>query len=333
MNINTNSKIDGNIDFDAEFFSENAEPIQHLIDNIDVTEIYIDSWDRISYMEHGVIKADNSTFANPQKFIFMCDHLTKDVRDRGNNQNYFSIDSSASHRFSIYTPKSRTADDEYKMTIRLFRAAEMSVERMIHLRAFTQEQFDIILDYAMKGRNILICGKPNSGKTTILRCLINTIIRRIDPRIISLEDPPELKLYYNKGFELEVDHREEDSASNALRFCLRNSPQILVLGEILDPGVARTFLESVEAGNSGAISTIHSKNAQVATSRLATLAAKGVNVSRSDWLKTADSTIDLAVYVSFDQITGRRMITELWDVRKQDYLDVDKPNIDMNENE
>jgi len=258
---------DSNINYDEEFFSEKADAILHLIDDIDVTEIYIDSWNRISFMKHGVIESDNSQFRDPDDLIFICEYLIKDVRNRKHNQNYFSIDSTASHRFSIFTPDDRNSKDDYKMTIRLFRAAEMSVNRMIELNAFTREQFETMLEYAMKGRNILICGKPNSGKTTILRCLINSIIDKIDPRIISLEDPPELKLFYNKGFELDVDHREDGSASNALRFCLRNSPQILVLGEILDPDVARTFLESVEAGNSGAISTIHSKNAKVATSR------------------------------------------------------------------
>lgn len=307
-----------NIDFEYELFANFAEPIIHLIDDLEVTEIYIDTWNRISYMKAGTVKQSDISFADEKSLMDLCEHLIKDVRGRNtrDSENYFSLNSTDGHRFSVHTPTIRNELDKYSITIRLFRALQMLHKRMIELGAFTEDQYDKMLDYLINGKNILICGKPNSGKTTIMRCLLNSIIQRDQPRIIFLEDPKELNLNYEKGFELEVDHKEENSASKALRFCLRNSPQILVLGEILDPDVARTFLESVEAGFSGAISTIHANNAKVATSRLATLAAKGSNVSRHDWLETANNTIDLVVYVSFDQITGERKITELYDVKK-----------------
>lgn len=312
-----------NIKFEKELFANFAEPIINLIEDSSVTEIYIDSYDRISYMRDGLVKNHDQHFDDAVGFMRLCDLLVKDHRASSlGDTNYFSFNSNEGHRFSIHTPDIRTNFGSYTMTIRLFRALDMTVDRMIELGAFTQYQFDQIVGYMARGKNILICGKPNSGKTTIMRCLLNKIESDNSPRFIFLEDPKELNLDYSLGFEIEVNHREAGSASNALRFCLRNSPQVMVLGEIIDPDVARTFLESIEAGFSGAISTIHSKNASVATSRLATLASKGSTVTRSDWLEAANSTIDLVVYVSFDQITGKRHISEMYDVQEDAMLDM-----------
>lgn len=315
--------IQKTIKYEYEIFANLAEPVIGLIDDKSITEIYIDSWDRISYMRNGKVYPSDIKFTDDRSFADLCEHLVKDIRpSNSNNDNYFSLNSSAGHRFSIYTPDIRTHFDKYSITIRLFRALEMLHDTMIELGAFTQKQYDVMLDYMMRGKNILICGKPNSGKTTIMRCILDSVIKETQPRLIFLEDPKELNLKYEKGFEIEVNHKESNSASNALRFCLRNSPQIMVLGEILDPDVARTFLESVEAGFSGAISTIHANNAKVATSRLATLAAKGSNVSRNDWLETANKTIDLVVYINFDQITGKRQVTDLYDIQEDKVLDI-----------
>ncbi|MGJ8663512.1 MAG: ATPase, T2SS/T4P/T4SS family, partial [Marinicella sp.] len=131
-------------------------------------------------------------------------------------------------------------------------------------------------------------------------------------------------LTFKNGFVIDINHRNPESAEKALSFCLRNSPRYMIVGEILDPAVARTYIESIEAGFSGTVSTIHADNAKVTTRRLATLATKNSNINKEDWLITADETIDLVIYVSFNQTTGVRMVKELYDVKKGEYLAEEK---------
>lgn len=312
--INTKMKL--------EIFREAAEPIIDLIENKEITEIYIDSWDNISYMIKGLIVDAENKFEGKYAFSQFCSQMTNDISQ---DNKFVSTNSPEGHRFSIYVPEKTLEMDEWRMTIRLFRAAQMTYKDLIERGAFDQNTWDLIYQYVVNNKNILISGKPNSGKTTLLRCLLHEVIESKNPRIGILEDPAELNLEFNRGFVIEVDHRDPDSVSEALRHCLRNSPQIMVHGEILDPAVARTFLEAIEAGFSGMMSTIHADNAKVATSRLATLATKSSNVSRKDWQSTADNSIDLIVHVDFNTTSGVRRVSQVYDVKNEELLfDADK---------
>ena len=320
----------GYLEDENELFIELASPISDLIFDKDVTEIYIDRWDNISYEKKGLkhnlhvdgdVNKDRITFANDKEFVSLCNHVITQSKitdkDTGERVNYYSVNTSAGHRISIYIPDNSTSFELYFMTIRLFRAENMSSSRLIELGMLSEDQYAQVKNALVRGSNILISGKPGCGKTTLLRCLLIDILNEFNFRVAFLEDPKELNIEYERGFALEVDHSKPKSAPNALRFFLFSSPDIMIIGELLDSDITLTYSKSIEAGFSGTISTIHSDSASVTIDRLSTLGSEGSDFSRDELLRMCNDTIDMVVHVSFDKRSGFRCVKEILDLQKQ----------------
>lgn len=115
---------------------------------------------------------------------------------------------------------------------------------------------------------ILMTGTAGSGKSTTQACIIDQINRNRDCHIITLEDPIEFLHKNQRGIvsqrEIAVD--TEDYLSG-LRACLRQSPDVILLGEIRDAETIRTALTAAETGHL-IIATLHTKGAINAIDRI-----------------------------------------------------------------
>jgi twitching motility protein PilT len=108
---------------------------------------------------------------------------------------------------------------------------------------------------------VLVTGAAGSGKTTTLACIINAINESRNCHIITLEDPIE---YLHKDKKSLISQREisTDTKSylTALRACLRQSPDIVLLGEMRDRETIKTAITAAETGHL-IISTLHTPGA------------------------------------------------------------------------
>ena len=115
---------------------------------------------------------------------------------------------------------------------------------------------------------ILFTGTAGSGKSTTQACIIDRINRTRDCHIITLEDPIE---YLHKNQKSIVSQREIaiDTADylSALRSCLRQAPDVILLGEMRDPETIRTAITAAETGHM-VIATMHTKGAVNAIDRV-----------------------------------------------------------------
>ena len=104
---------------------------------------------------------------------------------------------------------------------------------------------------------VLVTGAAGSGKTTTLASIIDAINKTRNSHIITLEDPIE---YLHKDRESLVSQREistdTDSYLTALRACLRQAPDIVLLGEMRDHETIRVAMTAAETGHL-IISTLH----------------------------------------------------------------------------
>jgi pilus retraction protein PilT len=107
---------------------------------------------------------------------------------------------------------------------------------------------------------ILITGPTGSGKSTTVASCLEWINQNLSRHIVTLEDP--IEFVFTNGQSL-FSQREiqQDSInfSNALRSALRQSPDVLFLGEIRDSETAITALHAAETGHL-VISTLHSSS-------------------------------------------------------------------------
>lgn len=108
---------------------------------------------------------------------------------------------------------------------------------------------------------VLITGTAGSGKSTTQACMIDRINRTKECHIITLEDPIE---YLHRNQRSIVSQREitidtEDYLS-ALRACLRQAPDVILLGEMRDQETIHTAMSAAETGHL-LIATLHTKGA------------------------------------------------------------------------
>ena len=97
---------------------------------------------------------------------------------------------------------------------------------------------------------VLVTGPTGVGKSTTLAALIDVINERRNCHIITLEDPVEYLHRHKNGI---ISQREigTDSKSfgNALRAALRQSPDVVLLGEMRDHETINTAVTAAETGH------------------------------------------------------------------------------------
>jgi type IV pilus assembly protein PilB len=111
---------------------------------------------------------------------------------------------------------------------------------------------------------ILISGPTGSGKTTTLYSCLDRL-NSPTKNIITVEDPVEYQL---KGInQMQVNEKAGLTFATALRYILRQDPNIILIGEIRDAETARIAIESALTGHL-VFSTIHTNDSSSIATRL-----------------------------------------------------------------
>ena len=158
--------------------------------------------------------------------------------------------------------------------------------------------------------NILVSGGTSSGKTTVARALLSLADRA--ERLVTIEDAHELHLPHKNSVALIAERAEtsERTPAKLLVAALRMRPDRLILGEMRGEE-ALAFLEAINTGHPGSISTIHADSPVLALERLALMAMRAATRhTRQDILEYAARTIDLIVQVG--RSGGRRGVLEVF---------------------
>jgi type II secretory ATPase GspE/PulE/Tfp pilus assembly ATPase PilB-like protein len=85
---------------------------------------------------------------------------------------------------------------------------------------------------------VLVTGPTGSGKTTTLYAALSARSRRVEDKIITIEDPVEYQL---RGItQIPVNEKKGLTFARGLRSMLRHDPDKIMVGEIRDPETARS---------------------------------------------------------------------------------------------
>ncbi len=108
---------------------------------------------------------------------------------------------------------------------------------------------------------IVVTGTAGSGKSTTQACIIDRINQTKEAHIVTLEDPIEYLHTHKKSIisQREISIDTEDYLS-ALRACLRQAPDVILMGEMRDAETMRTAMTAAETGHL-VIATLHTKGA------------------------------------------------------------------------
>lgn len=115
---------------------------------------------------------------------------------------------------------------------------------------------------------VLVCGQTGAGKSTTLCALVEHLNRTRACHVITLEDPiehvytPQRALIHQREIGVQVGSFED-----GLRAALRESPDVILVGEMRDHATVAAALTAAETGHL-VLSTLHSADAVMAIDRM-----------------------------------------------------------------
>src|SRR5690349_12344736 len=152
------------------------------------------------------------------------------------------------------------------------RKGPMAVFRVIPAQVVTVEQLNLSkevqqLCYLTKGL-VLVTGPTGSGKSTTLCGLVDLINRTRTDHIITIEDPIE---FVHENKKCVITQRQvgvhTDSFKRALRSALRESPEIVLVGEMRDLETMAIAIATAETGQL-VFGTLHTTTAASTVDRI-----------------------------------------------------------------
>ena len=166
--------------------------------------------------------------------------------------------------------------DRGRIRINVFkqRGSISAALRFIPEKTYTFEELNlskVIYDIVNLPKGlVLVTGATGSGKTTTLASIINYINEKRREHIITLEDPIE---YLHKHKNCIINQREigsdTKSFADALRYILRQDPDIVLIGEMRDLETISSALTLAETGHL-VFATLHTMDASSSINRIVT---------------------------------------------------------------
>ena len=181
-----------------------------------------------------------------------------------------------------------------KAVIRILRSGEDNAITFDQA-GYAPSQLRLLRDSARSGKGIvLIAGVTSSGKSTSLKCLIETLPGLESKAIYTVEDPIEYEIRGAHQIEVLRDLADEDLTAtryaDTMRALMRGDPDGVMLGEIRDKLTAMFALQIAETGHL-AMGTVH---AHLVSTIIPRLTNDQIGVSRQ--ALTGPNILNLLVY-------------------------------------
>lgn len=246
----------------------NASEILSEITKSGASDIFIVAGLPLSYKCHNQIQTKGDSKMMPKDTA----SLIEQIYALANNRDISKLESSGDDDFSFaIRGVARFRINAYKQ-----RGSLSAVIRVINFDipkaetlGFSPEIINTLFGLSdLKKGMVLITGPAGSGKSTTLACMIDHINSTRQSHIITLEDPLEYLHNHKKSI---VSQREivtdTESYLSALRASLRQSPDVILLGEMRDHETMSVAMTAAETGHL-MLSTLHTIGASNTIDRI-----------------------------------------------------------------
>lgn len=291
-----------------------AGPIRKFLNDISITEIMINRFDRLFIERKGIIEEVEGKFDSAEHLNRFVQAIAVNVGKELNRRSPF-LDARLpdGSRINIVVPP--IALDSPMVTIRKFSPSMISYQNLIHHGAFDEKILYFINQAVIARQNIVISGGTGSGKTTMLNLLSQFI--PIKERVITIEDTAELQLSVKNVVRMEsrssVSGENNFDIKDLLKNALRMRPDRIIIGEVRG-AEAWDMLMAMNTGHEGSMGTLHANTAADAMRRIEAMVLRGANdIPISSIRKDISSTINLIIQVERSS-DGSRRVSEIVEV-------------------
>jgi len=166
-------------------------------------------------------------------------------------------------------------------------------DELIESGSLPRQVRDTAVRFIGERKNGLISGGTGSGKTTLMKALLDHIPLR--ERLIVIEQPAELKIAHPNAVRWEavdaIPGQVAVTSSQLVAAALRHRPDRIIMGEIRDE-CGYDLLQAMNTGHGGTLSTIHAKSAWDALNRLSDLALSARPNLNHSFIRSGDRRRD-----------------------------------------
>ncbi|MBN8553867.1 MAG: CpaF family protein [Deltaproteobacteria bacterium] len=274
---------------DEEFFN-------YLLSEKEFDEIMINGADQIYVDWRGML------LKTPWKFSSN-DFLQKKIESyTGKNSGWASWRLNRTLRMQAALPPIAEAPH---LSIRKAKQNVLSLDQLLKTGFGSVDQIDFLKRALKEKQSIVISGGTSTGKTVLLRSLVE----QIDPteRLVIVEEEAETDWPHPHAIAIESGRGQLRSA---VVECLRMRPSRLIVSEVR--GVeAFEMMQALNTGHSGSMTTLHSNSTREALSRLESLLlAAGVGVTVPSARRQIAQAVNIIVQLKRDT-DGKRKISEI----------------------
>jgi pilus assembly protein CpaF len=244
-------------------------PIEPMLRDGSISEVMVNAPETIFYEKEGRIYLSPVRFRDANHILRIAERIVAPLGRRVDESSPM-VDARLADgsRVNIIIPP--VAPKSPTITIRKFREDKMTVEDLISTWTLTRELAEFFRACIQVRLNIVLSGGTGTGKTTLLNAL-SAFIPDTE-RIITIEDPTELKLQQGHVVSLEarppsLEGKGEVTQRDLVRNCLRMRPDRILVGEVRG-SEAFDMMQAMNTGHEGSLTTVHSNSPRDALARI-----------------------------------------------------------------
>jgi pilus assembly protein CpaF len=294
-------------------------PLEPLLRDDSITEVMVNSHDRVYIEREGKIERSDTAFADNAHLLRIIDKIVSQVGRRVDEASPM-VDARLPDGSRVNAIIPPLALKGPTLTIRKFSRDPYTMDDLINFGTLTPKAAQFLAACARGKLNVLISGGTGTGKTTTLNALSAFVPG--DERIVTIEDAAELQLQQEHVITLEarppnIEGEGEIKIRELVRNALRMRPDRIIVGEVRGAETL-DMLQAMNTGHEGSLTTIHANSPRDALSRLETLVlTAGVDLPLRAIREQISSAFDVLVQIA-RLVDGSRRLTHVTEVLRME---------------
>ncbi len=247
-------------------------PLEDLLADEKIDEIIIDRRDRVVVGKDGQLRSSGKAFSSDEVFERVVKRLVAEAGAKIDDATPI-VDLRMRDGTRLTAAVAPVAARGACLVLKKPASPMAQLSDLGSLGTMSPGMADFLATCVAARRNILVCGGPGSGKTTVVAALAAASPK--GERVVSIEEIAELSIPRDEWIQLEtragIGKMVSVDLSNLLETALRLVPDRLVVGEVRGDE-ALPLVHALNASVDGAVVAMTGEGANAALSRLATLA-------------------------------------------------------------
>lgn len=286
-------------------------PLQEFFADAEIEEVWINKPNEVRFHKKGenFVQSLNLDTEELRRIIQKLLRHSGRRLDRSNP----SVDAALADGSRLHVVIPEVTHSYWAVNIRKFSKTLKSLDHLLGQGVLTEQQMTQIQLAVANGKNILVSGATQAGKTTMMCAILAGLEGQ---RLVSCEDTFEIFAPLDDWVAMQTRPGSPEGASEVplrqlVREALRMRPDRIAVGEVRG-AEALDLLIALNSGIPG-ICTIHANSAAEALRKMRTLPLlAGGNISEGFLNPTVDSVIDMVIHCERSS-SGKRFVKEVWE--------------------